>query len=68
MKKWIILDFNYTQDFYGLNSTADLLIKVKDVQDKPPFFQGLPYLKYIDENSTQAAIVRRIFVQFVMFR
>ncbi|XP_061191821.1 cadherin-23-like [Saccostrea echinata] len=34
------------------NSTAELLVKVKDVQDKPPEFQGLPYIKSVFENVT----------------
>nr|XP_034311814.1 cadherin-23 [Crassostrea gigas]XP_034311815.1 cadherin-23 [Crassostrea gigas]XP_034311816.1 cadherin-23 [Crassostrea gigas]XP_034311818.1 cadherin-23 [Crassostrea gigas] len=32
------------------NSTAELLVKVEDVQDKPPVFLGLPYVKNFPEN------------------
>lgn len=31
-------------------STAELLVKVEDVQDKPPVFLGLPYVKNFPEN------------------
>lgn len=34
------------------NSTAELLVKVEDVQDKPPTFIGLPYVKTFPENFT----------------
>lgn len=32
------------------SSTAELLVKVEDVQDKPPVFLGLPYVKNFPEN------------------
>lgn len=32
------------------SSTAELLVKVEDVQDNPPIFIGLPYVKYVPEN------------------
>ncbi|KAK3592190.1 hypothetical protein CHS0354_014852, partial [Potamilus streckersoni] len=30
---------------------ADLTIKVQDVQDKPPFFIGLPYMMNLNEGN-----------------
>ncbi|VDI57893.1 Hypothetical predicted protein [Mytilus galloprovincialis] len=33
-----------------LSSNVTLVIKVKDIQDSPPYFQGLPYVTEIDEN------------------
>ncbi|PVD37771.1 hypothetical protein C0Q70_00372 [Pomacea canaliculata] len=35
----------------GLNSTADLIFTVLDVQDTPPFFTGLPYTVSVDEDT-----------------
>lgn len=35
------------------SSTAELLVKVEDVQDKPPIFIGLPYVKYVLENFSE---------------
>ncbi|KAK3091254.1 hypothetical protein FSP39_018308 [Pinctada imbricata] len=43
-------------DHYNKSTAADVLIKIKDVQDKPPFFQGLPYLRYIPETSNLSAL------------
>ncbi|KAL3877550.1 hypothetical protein ACJMK2_035247 [Sinanodonta woodiana] len=40
----------YAHDNCGLKAVpASLTIKVKDVQDKPPFFIGLPYMRNIPE-------------------
>ncbi|XP_062589488.1 cadherin-23-like isoform X2 [Saccostrea cucullata] len=36
------------------NSTAELLVKVQDVQDKPPVFLRLPYIKSVSENVNGA--------------
>lgn len=35
------------------SSTAELLVKVEDVQDKPPIFIGLPYVNYVYEDSSE---------------
>ncbi|XP_070180469.1 cadherin-related family member 1-like [Littorina saxatilis] len=37
----------------SLNSTTDLFVTVKDVQDSPPVFTNLPYVKSVDENTAQ---------------
>ncbi|CAC5415597.1 unnamed protein product [Mytilus coruscus] len=34
-----------------LSSNVTLVIKVKDIQDSPPYFQGLPYVTKIVENA-----------------
>ncbi|KAL3877549.1 hypothetical protein ACJMK2_035246 [Sinanodonta woodiana] len=40
----------YAHDSCGLNAVlASLTINVKDVQDQPPFFIGLPYMRNIPE-------------------
>ncbi|XP_071131763.1 cadherin-related family member 1a-like [Mytilus edulis] len=36
----------------GLNGTATLIIKIKDIQNRPPYFTGQPFNAYILENST----------------
>ncbi|KAL3877429.1 hypothetical protein ACJMK2_035135 [Sinanodonta woodiana] len=42
----------YAHDSCGLRAeSANLTIKVKDVQDKPPFFIGLPYMRNIPEGN-----------------
>ncbi|CAG2218651.1 CDH23 [Mytilus edulis] len=41
----------------GLNGTATLIIKIKDIQNKPPYFTGQPFNAYILENSTINSIV-----------
>ncbi|KAL3877554.1 hypothetical protein ACJMK2_035251 [Sinanodonta woodiana] len=38
-------------DRCNLNATADLTIRIKDVQDQPPFFEGLPYMASLNEGN-----------------
>ncbi|KAL3877425.1 hypothetical protein ACJMK2_035131 [Sinanodonta woodiana] len=40
-----------TEDRCDLNATADLTIRIKDVQDQPPFFEGLPYMAALNEGN-----------------
>ncbi|PVD37770.1 hypothetical protein C0Q70_00371 [Pomacea canaliculata] len=40
----------------GLNSTADLIFTVLDVQDTPPFFIGLPYTASVDEDTKASCV------------
>nr|XP_034311820.1 cadherin-23-like [Crassostrea gigas] len=44
-----------------LNSTADLLIMVKDVQDTPPIFQRLPFMTTISETTPIGTSIYKIF-------
>ncbi|XP_065923515.1 cadherin-23 [Magallana gigas] len=44
-----------------LNSTADLLIMVKDVQDTPPIFQRLPFMTTISETTPIWTSIYKIF-------
>lgn len=37
-------------DHQTYSGTADLLVKVENVQDEPPMFIGLPYIKYVPED------------------
>ncbi|XP_070180220.1 cadherin-23-like [Littorina saxatilis] len=41
----------------SLNSTTDLFVTVKDVQDSPPVFTNLPYVKSVNENTAQGHAV-----------
>ena len=45
------------QDGGGLNSTTDLIINVKDVQDTPPYFINLPYSTSIREDVPVVCIL-----------
>ncbi|XP_053390754.1 cadherin-87A-like, partial [Mercenaria mercenaria] len=47
----------------GLNSTAEFIIRVQDVQDKPPFFTGIPYRADIDENSAKGTLIVQIHAE-----
>lgn len=50
-----------SQDEGGLNSTTDLIIRVMDVQDSPPFFTNQPYLGEVSES---AAVVSTLHTWF----
>ncbi|PVD37769.1 hypothetical protein C0Q70_00370 [Pomacea canaliculata] len=47
----------------GLSSTADLFITIQDVQDSPPFFTGLPYIAYIDEDAQVNTTILTVVAQ-----
>ncbi|XP_025090910.1 cadherin-23-like isoform X2 [Pomacea canaliculata] len=47
----------------GLNSTADLIFTVLDVQDTPPFFIGLPYTASVDEDTKAHTVLLQIMAE-----
>ncbi|VDI07003.1 Hypothetical predicted protein, partial [Mytilus galloprovincialis] len=49
------------QDGGGLNGTATLIIKVLDIQNKPPYFTGQPFKAHILEESPIGTIVNFVF-------
>lgn len=52
----------YFQDGYGLNGTATLLIKVLDIQNKPPYFTGQPFKAHVLEESPIGTIVSNLSI------
>ena len=52
-----VLEFVILQDGDGLlSNVANLLIKIRDVQDKPPYFTNIPYSTNVPENVTEVSI------------
>jgi len=45
------LPFKQDEGRPSLTGTAYLTIRIKDEQDMPPFFQGLPYRETLLENT-----------------
>ncbi|KAK6169010.1 hypothetical protein SNE40_020141 [Patella caerulea] len=45
------------EDGGGLNTTAPLYITITDVQDRPPFFNGVPYSWSVEENESTGYVI-----------